>query len=128
MTIKEFEKNISKKYKVDKIEKFSDLRNYLTHSDSYPTFTPFEVSEGFMEDSDFYAAYIFDEKDIAKREINSTMDSGWNTTIVFASSVDGVHIEDYFVHTSNGLTDKEYRKFLSYIDDLIIPPEKKIVY
>lgn len=129
MKISEWENLINKKYKVlSTITNFADLRKYLTHSDSYPIFTPFEVSEGFMEDNDFYAAYVFDEKDIAKREINSSVDSGWNTTIVLTSSVDSVDIDDYFVHSSNGLTDKEYRKFLSYIDDLIIPPEKKIVY
>ena len=59
MTIKEFENVIKSKYKVEIVKTFEGLRQYLTHEESYPTFTPFEVSEGVMDDNDFYAAYGF---------------------------------------------------------------------
>ena len=118
MTIENFEKEISKKYKFEKITNFEKLRDYLTFCDSYPTFSPFEVSEGFMEDDDFCAAYVFEERDISKQIISPAINSGWNTTIVFISSTDKISVDDYFVQTSNALPEKEYREFLYYIDGL----------
>lgn len=119
MKIIDFENKIDEKYKVQKIVEFDELRTYLTYNDSYPKFTPFEVSEGLMENEEFYAAYVFDENEIGESDVKSGLNSGWNTTIVFVSSLDKVEINDYFVHTSNGLTEKDYREFLYYIDDLI---------
>ena len=120
MKIIDFENKIDEKYKVQKIVEFNELRTYLTYDDSYPKFTPFEVSEGFMENDDFYAAYVFDENEICKNRVRGGANSGWNTTIVFVASIDKVEIDDYFVHTSNGLPEKDYREFLYYIDDLIV--------
>ena len=119
MKIIEFENKINENYTVQKIVEFDELRIYLTYDDSYPKFTPFEVSEGFMENEEFYAAYVFDENEIGEGDVKTGLNSGWNTTIVFVASMDKVKIDDYFVHTSNGLTEKDYREFLYYIDDLI---------
>ena len=116
MTIEKFEKEISKKYKFEKIIDFETLRDYLTICDAYPIFTPFEVSEGVVEDEDFFAAYVFVDNNISELSISPAINTGWKTTIVLISSVDKINIDDYFVLTSNALPEKQYRDFLYYID------------
>lgn len=115
MKILEFEKLI-RAYKCQKIEEFSQLKKYLTNLHNYEhNFCPEEISEGYIENCDYYSTYVFDENDISKRKVKSVYDSGWKTTIIMIKSYDKINIDGYYLHHSNGLTTDEMRNFLSNI-------------
>lgn len=112
MKILEWEKQLAKRYKVKKITDFQDLRDFLTNKNYYPNFVPGEVSEGQFCDEEFYAGYVFNEEDIVNRKTIAP-DSGWDTTIILISSMDGVKISDYHIVGMNHFSMDEARKFIS---------------
>lgn len=112
MKIKAWENYVIKKYNAKKINDFLQLKKYLTNPLNYAyNFTPEEITETEISNSEYYSAYVFDEDKIAQRKVISNDNSGWNTTIVFLASKDKVTISDYFIHESNGLTREEMDKF-----------------
>ena len=112
MKIAEFEEHI-KQYKVLKIKNFNELKGYLTNSRNYEyNFCPEEISEGYIDNDDYYSTYVFDEEDIANRKIEPIHDSGWKTTIVMIKSYDKINVDGYYIHQSNGLSIDEMRTFL----------------
>lgn len=112
MKIKAWENYVIKKYNAKKINDFLQLKEYLTNPLNYAyNFTPEEITETEISNSEYYSAYVFDEDKIAQRKVISNDNSGWNTTIVFLASKDKVTISDYFLHESNGLTREEMDKF-----------------
>ncbi len=113
MKIKEWEQQISKKYSFEKITDILMLKKYLTHQDSYNfNFCAEEITETDISNEDYYASYVFNENEIAGRNVKSIDNSGWNTTIIFLASKDKINISNYFIHESNGLTREEMDKFL----------------
>lgn len=119
MKIKDWEKYIVKKYNAIKINDFVDLKKYLTNQENYAhNFTPEEITETVIMNDEYYSAYVFDESKIAHRQVQSTDNSGWNTTVVFIASYDKVNISDYYIHESNGLTRLEMDEFCRDIDPL----------
>lgn len=119
MKIKDWENYVIKKYGAQKEDDFLQLKKYLTNSLSYSyNFTPEEITETEISNSEYYSAYIFDENKIAKRKVLSHDNSGWKTTIVFLASKDKVNICNYFIHESNGLTREEMDKFCKDINPL----------
>ncbi len=120
MKITEWEEYVIGKYGAKKVVNFEELREYLTNPEHYcGGFTPEEVTETEIMDDEFYAAYVFDENQIAKRNVVSYMDSCWNTTIMFLGSHDGKNIHLWSMHTSNGLTEKELYNFVDDIEPTI---------
>lgn len=112
MKIKDWENYVIKKYNAQKIDDFLQLKKYLTNSLNYAyNFTPEEITETEISNSEYYSAYVFDEDKIAQRKVVSNDNSGWNTTIVFLASKDKENICNYFIHESNGLTREEMDKF-----------------
>ncbi len=112
MKIKDWEKYIIKKYDAIKINDFVDLKKYLTNQENYAhNFTPEEITETVIMNDEYYSAYVFDESKIAHRQVQSTDNSGWSTTVVFIASYDKVNISDYYIHGSNGLTRHEMDEF-----------------
>ncbi len=119
MKIKNWENHVYKKYGAEKIENFSDLKNYLTSPKNYAhNFTPGEITEGYIENDEFYSAYVFDEYKIANRSFMTYRNTCWTTTIVFLASKDTVNISNYFIHTAGGLTEEELSKFYNDINPM----------
>lgn len=114
MNIKEWEEYIKSKYKVMQTYDFEELRYYLSDNGNYPEFTPSEVTEGQFADNEFFSAYLFDEREILKKDA-ITYNSGWATTIVLLASNDGETILDYSVLGLNGFDDKSVRKFFEEV-------------
>lgn len=116
MKIINWEKKFLKKYNAKKIDNFNDLKNYLTDIRNYQKcFAPEIITETEIKNDEFYAAYVFDESNIANRQVVSPNNSGWITTIIFLASKDKINISNMFMHQSNGLTDKERHKFYKVI-------------
>ena len=110
MNIKEWEQYIKTKYNVTKIDDFEELRYYLTSNDFYPEFTPSEITEGQFYDDEFYAAYLFNEREILNKDA-ITYNSGWTTTLVLLASTDGETILDYCVLGMNGFERSDVKNF-----------------
>lgn len=124
MRIQDWENYIIQKYKAQKIINFLDLKKYLTNPENYSfDFTPNIITETEIPNTEFYAAYVFDENIIGNRIVKSTINSGWNTTIVFIGSKDNVNITKIFMHDSNGLTNEELDNFYLDINPLISTKE-----
>ena len=113
MKILEWEEQIKKRLNFIKTQDFESLKNYLVNVNYYPTFTPSEVSEGVFFDEEFYAGFIFDEKEILKRDVQE-VDSGWKTTIILLASIDGENILDYHIVGLNDFSRDELRKFIDF--------------
>ncbi len=117
MKITEWEEYVIGKYGAKKVVNFEELREYLTNPEHYcGGFTPEEVTETEIMDDEFYAAYVFDENQIAKRNVVSYMDSCWNTSVVFLGTHDGENIYRISMHDSNGMTRRELDRFYVDID------------
>ena len=116
MNILKWEKLINLKYKVKKVEDINQLKPYLTSPKMYQNlFTVFDITETEIDDSNFYAAYVFDENQIVNRNVISKDNSGWNTTVLFIESKDKKNITNWFIHQSNGLYPEEMDLFLTDI-------------
>lgn len=88
MKIKEWESKVAKKYNFEKITDIFMLKKYLTHPDSYSfNFCAEEITETDISNEDYYASYIFNENEIAGRDVKSTLNSGWNTMIIFNQKI-----------------------------------------
>ena len=114
MTILEFEKKVFSKYGAVKVQDLSSLKTFLTHQPQENiSFSPEVLTENEIQNNEFYAAYVFDEKKLTKRKVLKPLsDSGWQTTIIFLAVQDGVNIEEWFMHDSNSLTVSEIKNFL----------------
>ena len=120
MKIIDWEKYVIEKYGAKKVTTFDDLKEYLTNPDHYSdAFTPEEVTETEIMDDEFYAAYVFDENQIARRTVVSLIDSCWKTSVVFLGSHDGENIHLWSMHTSNGLSDEELNRFIDDIEPVV---------
>lgn len=119
MKIKEWEKYVFNKYKAIKVKNFSELKNYLSYKNAYSTnFTPKGVNEGEFSNEEFYGAYVFDENDIAGREVETRMEYGWTKLIVLIASNDAENISDYTINTAGGLTAEETTAFYRDINPM----------
>lgn len=117
MKINKWEKYIYEKYNATKVNNFLDLKKYLSNPLNYAhNFTPEEITETEISNEDFYAAYVFDESNIAKRKVETKYESCWNKLIVILASKDKVNISDYCINTAGGLTDEESIKFYNEIN------------
>ena len=116
MNIIKWENLINSKYDVKKITNINCLKPYLTNPKMYfNMFTVYDITETEIDDKNFYAAYIFDERQIAGRKVVLPGDSGWTTTVIFIESKDGKNISNYFMHHSNGMAVEEIDIFLTKI-------------
>lgn len=118
MTILEWEEQIKKLYNIKKVQNFDELKYYLTNINYYPNFEFSEVSEGQFYNEDFACAYVFDEKEILKKN-NIVCDSGWNTTIIMLVSEDKENVDDYHIVGLNGFKRCDVRKFIKNTTSII---------
>lgn len=117
MKIKDWENYITNKYGAQKIEDFIQLREYLSDQRNYAhNFTPEEITETEISNDEYYAAYVFDESNIAKRKVKTKYESGWNKLVVILASKDKINISDYCINTAGGLTDEESSRFYNDIN------------
>lgn len=117
MKIKDWENYIINKYGAQKVEDFIQLKNYLSDQKNYAhNFTPEEITESEISNKEYYAAYVFDESNIAKRKVETKYESGWNKLIVILASKDKINISDYCINTAGGLTDEESSRFYNDIN------------
>lgn len=113
MNIIDWENNLSKNLKYEKINTIDGLKDFVTNPENYSyNFSISEITEDSIADEDFYAAYILDEKEILKKDVISYSNSGWVTTIVVIGSSDKKKIDDYYILGLNGFTQEEVRQFL----------------
>ena len=116
MKILDWEKIVEKEYKVEKVYDIEDLKPYLTSPKNYENcFTVYDITETEILNENFFAAYVFDEREISKRDVISYTNSGWTTLIIFIETLDGENISNYFMHFSNVLEFEEVDKFLEKI-------------
>ena len=113
MNIQEWENYIRTKFNVDKIENISELQQYLTNFACEDCDVEM-LTEGQMTNDDFYAAYNFSEREFLNRDV-ITYNSGWGTTLVFISSIDGESISEYFVVGMNGFSNEDVKKFYEIV-------------
>ncbi|NCB48556.1 MAG: hypothetical protein EOM55_02910 [Clostridia bacterium] len=76
------------------------------------------LTESEISEENFYAAYQFEEKSIAKREVFPTLYMGLNTTIVFLESKDKIKISNFCLRDSGGLSQEELNLFYNDINPL----------
>lgn len=113
MNIIDWENNLSKNLKYEKINTIDGLKDFVTNPENYSyNFSISEITEDSIADEDFYAAYILDEKEILKKDVISYSNSSWVTTIVVIGSSDKKKIDDYYILGLNGFTQEEVRQFL----------------
>lgn len=118
MTINQWEQRINKLYTFQKCCSIDELRPYLTNALNYgENFCPSGISEGQLNDDDFYAAYVFDEHQILGSDIVVYSNTGWTTTIVLLQSQNKVDIDDYYICGMNGFSRNQVRTFLQLFND-----------
>lgn len=119
MRIKDWEKYVTEKYGAIKVTKFDDLKIYLSDQENYAhNFTPEEITETEIPNSEYYATYVFDESKIANRKVITKYESCWNRLIVVLASKDKVNISNYCINTAGGLTAEESSNFYNDINPL----------
>jgi hypothetical protein len=112
MKIIDWENNLKKDLKFNKVTDIEELKDYTTNPDNYSyNFSAEEISEDTISNEDFYAAYILNEREILKRDTIAHGNSGWTTTIVMIGSADKKEIDDYCVLGFNGFTQDDVRAF-----------------
>lgn len=122
MKILDWEKKIHSKYTFIKIDKehksqINEYRMWRRGDDDKVSIE--SITEGDINDEDFYASYVFNEEQIVGHQITHSMcDSGWLTTIVFIASNDGVNISDYFIHGPYGIRDEDLNDFCDFVNPL----------
>ena len=116
MTIAEWEQKVKKLYDFKKTQNLQELKPYLSHPNNYATnFNVEGITEGDILDEFFYAAYIFSEKQILGKSPSQKNNSGWRTTIVFTSSINGKDMDDFYAVGLNGFSDLEVKTFFKSI-------------
>lgn len=116
MKIIEWEKNISKTFNYEKFTAFEELKSFLSNPESYKdNFDPENVSEEEILNDEFYAAYVFNEHEILKRDAIGFSNSGWTTTIVLVAADRNKNVSGCFVLGLNGFTKNEISNFFKII-------------
>lgn len=74
------------------------------------------LTEGFIEDKNFYAAYILDDKSIYGEDFEVKTDSEYLHTMVFVESKDKINVTKTFVHSAGFSTADKYGEFLRFLN------------
>ena len=117
MTIKELEERLSKYIiEIIDVDNFQNIKKYLNGGNNpLLRITPVGITESFIENEEFFRAYVVDESKIGTfvKEYES---SGFKEMIIFIGSADGVNVLNTYCVDTNRVEIDVIRNFLKELD------------